>query len=69
MNLDDYRKECGFSISELARRAEVDYNTVDRALKGKSISGRTAFALAQAISERLGRPVRYQEIDGLNVNV
>src|SRR5438132_596751 len=69
MTLDQYRKECGWSISEMARQANLDYNTVDKALKGKAVSGRTAFAIAQAISERLGQTVRYTDIEKLKVNV
>lgn len=69
MTLDEFRRECGWSISELARQAGLNYNTVDRALKGESVSGRTANALAQALSDRLGRTVRYQDISGLNVNL
>jgi transcriptional regulator with XRE-family HTH domain len=69
MTLDEYRREFGWSISELARRANIDYTTANKALKGESVSGRTAVALAQAISEGLGRNVRYQDIKGLNVNL
>lgn len=69
MTLDEYRRECGWSISEMARQAGLDYNTVSKALKGETVSGRTAFALAQAISERLGRAIRYQDIQGLKVNL
>lgn len=69
MTLDQYRRELGWSISELARQAGIDFNTANKALKGESISGRTAVALAQAISNGLGHTVRYQEINGLNVNL
>lgn len=69
MTLDEYRKELGWSISELARQAGIDFNTANRALTGGSISGRTAVALANAISNGLGRKVRYQDIKELNVNL
>ena len=69
MTLDEYRRELGWSISELARRANIDYNTANKALNGESILGRTAVALAKAISQGTGQKVRYQDIDGLNVRV
>lgn len=69
MTLDDYRRELGWSISELARRANIDYNTANKALTGEQITGRKAVALADAISKGIGRKVRYQEIDGLNVKL
>lgn len=69
MTLDEYRRELGWSISELARRANVDYTTANKALNGEQITGRKAVSLADAISEGLGYKVRYQEIDGLNVKL
>lgn len=69
MTLDEYRKQCGWSISELARQAGIDFNTTKRALKGESISGRTATALAKALSRELGQTIHYQDIEGLVVNV
>lgn len=69
MTLEQYRKECGWSLSELARQAGIDYNTARRAESGESISGRTAVALAQALSKGLSRTVHYQNIKGLNVNL
>jgi transcriptional regulator with XRE-family HTH domain len=69
MTLEDFRKECGWSQSELARQAGIDFNTLKRAINGESISGRTATAIAEALSKGLGRKVRFQEISGLNVNL
>jgi len=69
MTLDEYRRELGWSISELARQAGIDFNTANRALSGESISGRTAVSLANAISKGMSRKVRYQDIKELNVNL
>lgn len=69
MTLDEYRRELGWSISELARQAGIDFNTANKALNGESVSGRTAVALAKAISNGIGRKVRYQDIGNLIVNL
>ena len=67
MTLEEYRLACGWSLSEMARRANIDYNTLKRAVDGESVSMRTARALAQVISGELGQTVRIQDIEGLNV--
>jgi len=69
MTLDEYRREFGWSISELARQAGIDPTTANKALNGERVTGRVAVALAKAISNGLGQKVRYQEIDGLNVKL
>jgi transcriptional regulator with XRE-family HTH domain len=69
MTLDEYRRELGWSISELARQAGIDFNTANKALSGDSVSGRTAVAIAKAISRGMGQKIRYQDIQGLNANL
>lgn len=66
MTLEEYRLACGWSLAEMARRANIDYNTLKRARDGESVSMRTAKALAQAISRELGQTVRIQDIENLN---
>ena len=67
--LEEYRIECGFSQSELARRAGIDFNTLRRALEGETVSATTARKIARAISQELGREVRYNDISGLKVRL
>jgi transcriptional regulator with XRE-family HTH domain len=67
MNLEEYRALCGWPKNELARRARIDINTLNRAMDGELITVNTAYKLAKALSQELGRPIRYQDIDGLNV--
>ena len=69
MTLEDYRKECGWSLLEMARQAGIDFNTLKRAMNGERVSPRTAKALAEAISRDLGRNIRFQDIDGLIVGL
>ncbi len=69
MTLREYRESLGWSQAELARRAGLDVQSARRAEDGEPIQGRTANAIAQALSEALGRPVQIRDIDGLNVRV
>lgn len=68
MTLEDYRKACGWSKNELAHRADMDSNTVTKAMRGGPVSMKTASKLAKAISAELGQTVRIQDIEGLNAS-
>jgi transcriptional regulator with XRE-family HTH domain len=68
MTLEDYRTECGWSKTEMARQANMDFNTFNKAMNGESIANRTAEKLAIAISKRLGRSIRPSDIEGLNIS-
>ncbi len=67
MTLEELRLECGLSKKELARQAGMDFNTLQRALNGDTISLNTANKLALAISKALNRKIHYQDIEGLNI--
>jgi hypothetical protein len=45
----------------------MDFNTLQRALNGDTISLNTANKLALAISKALNRKIHYQDIEGLNI--
>ena len=68
MTLEDFRIECGWSKTEMARQANMDFNTFNKAMSGASISARTADKLAIAISKRTGRTIRVKDIEGLNIS-
>jgi transcriptional regulator with XRE-family HTH domain len=67
MTLLAYRESLGWSRAELAREAKLDYQTVTKAENGERITGRSARAIASALSTALGRTISIQEISGLNV--
>jgi DNA-binding XRE family transcriptional regulator len=69
MTLDQYRIECGWSRKEMARQANIDYVTFNRAMKGDTITSNSAEKLANTISKKLGRSIIWQQIEGLNVKV
>ncbi len=69
MNLDGYRIECGWSKAQMARQADIDINTLNRALGGETVSSGTANKIARAISRELGRTIRAKDIEGLNTKL
>ena len=69
MTLEDYRIECNWSKNEMIRQAGIDFTTLQRASTGEPISVRTAEKLVHAISQKLGRSIHWQQIEGLNVKV
>jgi DNA-binding XRE family transcriptional regulator len=69
MTLEDFRLECQWSKNEMARQAGLDFGTTNKAIKGEEpISLNTANKLAHAISRKLGRTIRIQDIEGLNIS-
>ena len=67
MTLTELRESVPMNIPELARAAGVDDMTVRNAESGQRIAAKTARAIAQALSQELGRTIRVQDIDGLQV--
>ncbi len=67
MTLTELRESVPMGISELARAAGVDDQTIRNAEAGQRVNIKTARAIAQALSSALGRTIQVQEIDGLKV--
>ena len=67
MTLAELRKSVPMTISELAIAAGVSDQTIRNAEEGQRISVQSARGIAQALSNALGRTIRVQEIDGLQV--
>jgi len=65
--LRELRFEAGYSYSELARRADVSEPTVRRAENGDPVQAIKASQIAKALSEKLGRTIRIEDIDGINI--
>jgi len=69
MTIDDYRIHFGWSKSKLAAEADIDMNTLKRAIDGVPIYRATAGKIANAISIELlrrGQPaIRYTDLAGL----
>lgn len=66
--ISEYRRMLAWSQRELAKRANLDYNTVRKAESGEVVASRSALAIAEAFSEALGVRVLATDIEGLNVS-
>lgn len=64
--LADYCHQLGWDTTELSRQARINYRTARKALDGESIQPGVARAIAQALSEALGRMIYVGEL-GLNI--
>ena len=65
MTIEEYRIAIGWSKARLAREADIDENTLNRAIRGEPIYKATASRIAQAISKGLGHDIPYTSIDGI----
>ncbi len=69
MTILEYRRRLSWTQRELAKRANLDYNTVRKAESGDPVSARTALAIAEAFSKALGERVLAEDITDLNVSL
>jgi len=67
--LREIREEAGLSVSELAKRAEVDYKTAKKADEsGGSIHRFKALALLKVLNRELGTEHELEDIDDLTLH-
>ena len=67
--LREIREEAGFSVSDLAKRADVDYKTVKKADESSgSIHRFKALALVKVLNQELGTEHELEDIDGLTLH-
>lgn len=69
MTLTELRESVPMNIPELARAAGLDDQTIRNAENGQRISVRTARAIAQALSNALGKTIQVRDIEGLQVRL
>lgn len=67
MTLTELRESVPMNIPDLARASGVDAQTIRNAEAGQRIFAKTARAIAEALSEALGRNIQVRDIDGLQV--
>jgi hypothetical protein len=69
MTIEDYRIEFGWSKSKLCKEADIEMNTLQRAIDGNPIFRATAGKIVGAINKELTRQnrptIRYTDLDGL----
>lgn len=64
----ELRLRARLSVNRLARLADVDYKTAQRADEGLPIQQLKAMALVEALSRELGKPLTLEEIDDLHIS-
>jgi transcriptional regulator with XRE-family HTH domain len=69
VTLTQLRESVPVNIPDLARAAGLDPQTIRNAEAGQRVSARSAKAIADALGQMLGRTIRVQEIDGLQVRI
>ena len=67
MTLRELRESVPMSVQELATAAGVSDQTIRNAEEGQRISVQSARVIAQSLSKELGRTIRVQDIEGLQV--
>ena len=67
MTLREYRVNLGWSHNQLAKAAGIARQSVVSAEEGELITAATAKAIADALSDAYGRPIRVTDIQGLNI--
>ena len=67
MTLTELRESVPLTMKELGDAAGVDQQTIRNAESGQRVNIRTARAIAEALSQKLGQTIRVQDIDGLQV--
>lgn len=65
--LRHYREQAGLSMSEMARRANVDFKTAKKAEDGTPVTRIKAVALIRAINQVLGLSLEPEDVDGLKM--
>jgi transcriptional regulator with XRE-family HTH domain len=63
----EYRLSLAWSVSELARRAGLSNKTVGRIESGEPIYDYTLAAVANALSEALGKKITVDDFEGVNI--
>lgn len=63
----EYRLQAKLSVNRLARLADVDYKTAQRADDGLPIQQLKAIALIEALSRELDKPITLNDIDDLRI--
>jgi len=68
-NLQQLLDETAITVSELSRRANVDYRTAKKAVDGAGPTKRVkVLSLLRVINELLGTSYKPEDIDGLEIN-
>jgi hypothetical protein len=65
--LQEFLSQLGWSVTDLARWADINYRTAKKAVDGDVITYKSARAIAKALSEATGKNIGPGDIRGLVV--
>lgn len=65
--LKELRLQARLSVSALARKADVDRQTVERAERGNPVQDVKAYAILSAINEALGQRFTFSDVEDLRI--
>ena len=65
--LKELRLQARLSFTQLAKLANLDRQTVERAEEGTPVRDVKAYAIVDALNKRLGENFSMEEIEGLNI--
>jgi transcriptional regulator with XRE-family HTH domain len=67
MTIKEYRLKLAWSLTELGKRANLSSRTVSRIENGEAAYDYTVAAIANALSEGLGKEITIKDLDGVNI--
>jgi predicted transcriptional regulator len=65
--LKQLRLQAHLSINGLAKLADVDRLTVEKAEDGTPVRDYIAYAIVEALNDKLGKQLSIEDVDGLNI--
>ncbi len=65
MTLQEYLSQLGWTVSDLSRQANINYQTAQKAVNGEKVSARVAREIAETLSRELGSVIRPGDVKGL----
>jgi transcriptional regulator with XRE-family HTH domain len=65
--LKDLREQAGLTAFDLAAQADVSLSTINRMERGDAVTRLIAYKVLNTLSNRLGRKVDIDDVEGLNI--
>jgi len=63
--LDQLRKRAGLRVKELADRADISESSLRKMIRGEAVSEELIYKVLRVLSERLGRELTLNDVEGL----
>jgi transcriptional regulator with XRE-family HTH domain len=63
--LDQLRKRAGLRVKELADMADISESSLRKMIRGEAVSEELIYKVLRVLSERLGREIVLNDVEGL----